>query len=162
MYFQYSFPFWFRLVRIAWIDFCLSTVSFLMKVTTMRKRTLLTLFAILISVPLAIGATEAFKRTVLQKVEFPGDKYASVLVQVDVNATGLIARHIHPGIEMTYVVKGEGDLLVEGQPLRHLKVGDSFNIPPGVPHSLQNGSEPLVLVANFVVEKDKPLSSPAP
>ena len=128
----------------------------------MRKQTLLALFAVLIAMPLAIGATEAFKRTVLQKIEFPGDKYATVLVQVDVNPDGLIARHIHPGIEMTYVVKGEGDLLVEGQPPRHLKAGDSFKIPPGVPHSLQNGHEPLVLAANFVVEKDKPLSSPAP
>ncbi|MGB8408338.1 MAG: cupin domain-containing protein [Gallionella sp.] len=129
----------------------------------MRKQTLLALFAILIAIPLAIAATEAaFKRTVLQKIEFPGDVYATVLVQVDVNPDGLIARHTHPGIEMTYVVKGEGDLLVEGQPSRHLKAGDSFKIPPGVPHSLQNGPEPLVLAANFVVEKDKPLSSPAP
>ncbi len=128
----------------------------------MRKQTLLALFAILVAIPLAIGATDAFKRTVLQKIEFPGDKYATVLVQVDVVANGLIGRHIHPGIEMTYVVKGEGDLLVEGQPPRHLKAGDSFNIPPGIIHSLQNSSEPLVLAANFVVEKDKPLSSPAP
>lgn len=110
---------------------------------------------------MAYGATDAVKRTVLQKIEFP-DGYATVIVKVDVVENGLIARHNHPGIEATYVLQGEGDLLVEGQPPRHLKAGDSFIIPRGVPHSLQNGSEPLVLVANFIVEKDKPLSTPLP
>jgi len=44
---------------------------------------------------------------------------------------------------------------------RDIKPGEPFQIPTSVPHSLQNGPAPTKLIANFVVEKGKPLASPA-
>jgi quercetin dioxygenase-like cupin family protein len=114
----------------------------------------------------AVGEAQAqtrggFKRTILQKTEFP-DKYETVLVSIDLDAGATIPRHTHPGVESAYVLEGELELSVKGQPTRKLKAGDGFQIPPEVPHSGRNGDKPLKVVATYVVEKGKPLASPAP
>ena len=43
-----------------------------------------------------------------------------------------------------------------------MKAGDSYQIQPGTPHAFRNADEKTVIVGMFVVEKDKPLASPAP
>jgi quercetin dioxygenase-like cupin family protein len=101
-------------------------------------------------------------RTILQSTDLPGGKYVTVLVDIRVAASALVPRHIHPGIESAYVVEGAGELSVKGQPDRSLRAGDSFHIPPETPHAWKNGDAPTKLVSTFVVEKDKPLASPAP
>ena len=103
-----------------------------------------------------------FSRTILQKSEYPGDKYASVLVSVEIEPNALVPRHTHPGIESSYLVSGSCMLSVKGQADRAVKAGDGFQIQPEVPHSVRNGPEKTVVVATYIVEKDKPLASPAP
>ena len=49
------------------------------------------------------------KLTILHRAEFPGD-YASVLVLIDVEPGEYVARHTHPGLEMTYLRRGRGYL----------------------------------------------------
>jgi quercetin dioxygenase-like cupin family protein len=64
---------------------------------------------------------------------------------------------------MGYCVSGTLTVSVAGQPDRLVKPGDSWAFSTGVAHSLLNtGEVPAQLVVTFVVEKDKPLSSPAP
>jgi quercetin dioxygenase-like cupin family protein len=46
--------------------------------------------------------------------------------------SALPAFHTHHGIELGYVMDGEGELLVKGQPARPIKVGDSWTIAAGV------------------------------
>jgi quercetin dioxygenase-like cupin family protein len=101
------------------------------------------------------------KRTILQKTEFPGDKYATVLVAVDIEPGFFVAWHTHPGVESAYLVEGEIELAVKGQATKTLKAGDGAQIPPETPHSARNGSKPAKLAVTYVVEKDKPLASPA-
>ncbi len=48
------------------------------------------------------------------------------------------ASHTHPGVELGYVIDGEMDFYVQGQPKRHVKAGDSFMNPAGVPHGAIN------------------------
>ncbi len=115
----------------------------------------------------AVGATEAraaggIKRTVLHKIDFPGDKYVTVLVAVDIDPGATVARHTHPGVESAYCLEGTFDLSVKGEPTRTVKAGDGFQIPPFTPHSARNGDKPVKLAITYVVEKDKPLASPAP
>lgn len=63
----------------------------------------------------------------------------------------------------SYVTEGEGEILVEGQPTRKVKAGDGFVIPNGAKHDAHNtGAGPLKLVGVYVVEKGKPLATPAP
>jgi quercetin dioxygenase-like cupin family protein len=102
------------------------------------------------------------KRTILQKTEFPGDKYATILVAVEIEPGFTVARHTHPGVESAYVMDGELALFVKGQPDRKVKAGEGFQIPPEVPHGGKTGDKPAKLVVTYVVEKDKPLASPAP
>ena len=107
-------------------------------------------------------AGAGFKRTILQKTELPDSKYVTLLVAVDIDPGTVVARHTHPGVESAYVVEGELELAVKGQPARTVKVGDGFQIPPESPHGGRNGSKLTRLMVTYVVDKDKPLASPAP
>ena len=102
------------------------------------------------------------KRTVLQKTELPDTKYVTVLVSVEIDPGTVVARHTHPGVESAYVLEGEAELSVQGQPARKIKAGDWFQIAPETPHSARNGDKPSRLLVTYVVDKDKPLASPAP
>ena len=44
---------------------------------------------------------------------------------------------------------------------RRYAAGEGFQVPPGVPHSGRNGPAVSRLAITYVVEKDKPLASPA-
>ena len=55
------------------------------------------------------------KRTPLQKIEFP-DGYNTITGIAEIPAGGAAGRHNHPGIETGYVLEGEADLLIDGQP----------------------------------------------
>jgi quercetin dioxygenase-like cupin family protein len=94
-------------------------------------------------------------------VSVPGRE--AVVARVEVAPGARAGRHTHPGDEISYVLEGESELLVDGQPPRIVKAGESFVIPAGVVHDAHNaGSVPVKLVGVYVVEKGKPLASPAP
>ncbi len=102
------------------------------------------------------------KRTILQKTELPDSKYVTILVSVEIDPGAIVARHTHPGVESAYVLEGEAELFVQGQSARKIKAGDGFQIAPETPHSARNGDKPGRLLVTYVVDKDKPLASPAP
>ena len=110
----------------------------------------------------AQGAPGGVKRTILQKTELPDSKYMTLLVVAEIAPGVTVARHTHPGIESAYVLEGEGEIFVHGQPARQLKVADGIQIPPETPHWARTGEKPMKLAVTYVVEKDKPLASPAP
>src|SRR3974390_2118988 len=80
------------------------------------------------------ASAQGFKRTMLQTTVFPGSQYVTALYTVDIDAGAAVPRHTHPGVETTYVLEGEFDLAVEGQDVKHVKPGDSFQIAAGVIH----------------------------
>ena len=53
-------------------------------------------------------------------------------------------------------------LLVDGKPPLALKPGDSYQVPPGAPHDARAGEKGAKVLAVYVVEKGKPLATPAP
>ena len=65
------------------------------------------------------------------------------------------------GLSSSYVVDGALELSVDGQGTRTFKTGDGFQVPTRTPHSGKNGDKPTVLAITYVVEKGKPLASPA-
>src|SRR5947209_1384638 len=110
----------------------------------------------------AIAQQTAIKRTPLQKIDFPAG-YSTVTGIAEIPAGGAAGRHTHPGIETGYVLEGEADLLIEGKPNLHLKAGDSYAIPAGAVHDAKvHGDKPLKVLGVYVVDKTKPLASPAP
>jgi len=102
-----------------------------------------------------------FTRTVLNRQEFPGDTMVTLQVQVDVDPGFLVAPHTHPGVEMGYVVDGGGTFGMKGASERAVKPGDAFSVPPATPHYLQNGPAKTRVLSIYVVDKNKPLASPA-
>jgi quercetin dioxygenase-like cupin family protein len=110
----------------------------------------------------AIAQQGGIKRTPLQKIEFP-DGYNTVSGIAEIQPGGTAGRHTHPGIETGYLLEGEADLVVDGKPDQHLKAGDSYSIPAGVVHDAKvHGDKALKVLAIYVVDKTKPLASPAP
>jgi quercetin dioxygenase-like cupin family protein len=107
-------------------------------------------------------STGGVKRTIVQKTELPDSKYVSILVIAEVPAGTSVARHTHPGVESAYVLDGEGELMVQGQPARKVAAMDGFQIPPETPHSARTGERPMKLIITYVVDKDKPLATPVP
>jgi len=110
----------------------------------------------------ALAQQAGIKRTPLQKAEFP-DGFVSVSAIAEVPAGGAAGRHTHPGIELGYIMEGEADLILDGKPVQHLKAGDSYQIPTGVVHDAKtSGDKPLKVLTVYIVDKTKPLASPAP
>ena len=109
----------------------------------------------------AQNAPAGLKRTIITRTDGPMEGYETVNARVDLDAGALVARHTHPGIESSYVVDGALERSVDGEGTRTFKAGDGFQVPPRVPHSGKAGDKPTTLAITYVVEKGKPLASPA-
>ena len=102
-------------------------------------------------------------RTLVGKADVSVPGREAVVARVEVAAGAHAGRHTHPGDEISYVLNGQVELLVDGQPPRTIKAGESFVVPAGVVHDASNmTTEPVRLVGVYVVEKGKPLATPAP
>jgi quercetin dioxygenase-like cupin family protein len=101
------------------------------------------------------------KRTPLQRFAVPGTNYETVIGIAEIDANVSVGRHPHPGPESGYVLEGEFTLLVEGQPPVRRKAGDSYKVPPAAIHDARSGDKGAKVIATYVVEKGKPLASPA-
>ena len=106
-------------------------------------------------------ASGPIKRTPLQKFDVPGTNYETVVGIAEIVPNVNIGRHTHPGPESGYILEGEMTLLVEGQPPKPLKAGESYSVPPGAIHDARTGPAGAKVIATYVVEKGKPLASPA-
>ena len=101
-------------------------------------------------------------RTVLNRIDYPGSNMVTLQMLVEIEPGFLVPRHTHPGVENATVLEGGGVLGVKGQPDQTVGAGDSFQIPVETPHLLRTGPTKTRIVSVYVVEKDKPLASPAP
>jgi quercetin dioxygenase-like cupin family protein len=107
-------------------------------------------------------ASSGVTRKILAQSEGPTPGYVTLLVEATIEANAAVGRHTHPGIESAYVMEGGFELPIQGQATRMLKPGDAFQIPPNTPHAGgKPGTAKTVILITYVVEKDKPLASPA-
>ena len=100
------------------------------------------------------------KRTILQRVEIPGTNYETVLGIAEIAAGASSGRHTHPGPETGTVTEGEMVLMIDGQPEKTLKAGESYQIPTGVVHDVR-ATAGFKVVAAYMIPKGMPLASPA-
>jgi quercetin dioxygenase-like cupin family protein len=104
----------------------------------------------------------AFKRTPLQKHELSARGREGVQVLAEFSPGAAAGRHTHPGEEMGYILEGTLQLEIQGKKPVILKAGDSFFVPAGVVHDGKNiGKGPLKVLATYIVEKGKPVATPA-
>jgi len=104
---------------------------------------------------------EPVKRTPLQKTEYP-DGHVIHMQLVELAPDTPVARHTHPGVETSYVLEGELQLAVEGKAAVVLNAGESFAVPANTPHEGKAGAKATKLIVTYVVDKAKPVASPAP
>jgi len=103
-----------------------------------------------------------FTRKMLQDQSVGVSDRHAVQVLAEFVPGGAAGRHTHPGEELGYVLEGTLQLEVDGQPPRTLKAGEVFFIPEGVVHDGKNiGSGAAKVLATYIVEKGKPVASPA-
>lgn len=120
--------------------------------------------AALLAVLAAFPAMAAPPPPNIADIDLPQDKpqHASVFVR-EFPVGGSSGWHVHPGVEVGYLLNGEMTLEEEGKPVRRLLPGDGFAVPRGVPHVGVNvGREPARLVITYLLDKDAPSRVPVP
>ncbi|WP_372526131.1 cupin domain-containing protein [Piscinibacter sp.] len=109
-----------------------------------------------------VAQSPALTRTIVTRADVSVPGREAVVARVEVAPGGVAGWHTHPGDEISYVMDGEATLMVAGQPPRKVAAGEGFVIPAGVVHNAKNdGATAVKLVGVYVVEKGKPLASPA-
>jgi quercetin dioxygenase-like cupin family protein len=110
-----------------------------------------------------IAQTPGFTRTVVERADVSVPGREAIIARIEISPGISVGRHTHPGEEITYVMEGEGEILMEGQPARKVKAGEGFVVPAGVKHDARNtGTQVMKLAGVYYVEKGKPLATPAP
>lgn len=109
----------------------------------------------------ALAQQATVTRTVLQRADMSVPGREVVTARAEFPAAGAtVGRHTHPGEEVSYMVEGTITLEIEGSPARTLKAGDVFIIPAGKIHNATAVGGKVLLIANYFVEKGKPLATP--
>ena len=123
----------------------------------------LLMYAVLLLAPTHADAqTSGVRRTIVEKGDVSVPNREAVVARIELDPTQFAGRHVHSGDEIAYVIEGGGELLVDGEPTRQFKAGDAFIVAAGKIHDARNtGTVPLKLIGVYVVEKGKPLATPA-
>jgi quercetin dioxygenase-like cupin family protein len=119
------------------------------------------LLAALLSCTVAASAQQTgFKRTILQRTD-AGDGREVILFMAEIEPGATSGRHTHPGVEAGYIAEGEATFELAGAPTRTVKAGDNFIVPLGAVHAA-TAIKATKVIGTLVVEKGKPLATPAP
>jgi len=102
------------------------------------------------------------KRTILQKADVPGTNLEVIYATVEIAAGFKAGRHFHPGVVMAQVVEGEFWIALDGQPDKIVRAGETLTVPDRAIHNEGATDKAVKLNAVYVLEKGKPLASPAP
>lgn len=131
--------------------------------TTLSRRTALAAaLAALALCALAAAQVSGIRRTPLARADVSVPGREAVVVRAELDPGSMAGRHTHPGDEISYVLEGESELLVDGEAPRTVRAGEAIVIPAGKVHDARNtGTGVLRLVGVYLVEKGKPLASPA-
>lgn len=109
-----------------------------------------------------VAQTPALTRTMVTKADVSVPGREAVVARVEIAPGGVAGWHTHPGDEISYVMDGTATLMIAGQLPRQVSAGEGFVISAGVVHNAKNdGASAIKLVGVYVVEKGKPLASPA-
>ena len=130
----------------------------------MRAATITAVTLVVLGFVVGVRAQQpGFKRTILQQVDIsvPGREAVTAVSEFPPGASP--GRHTHPGEEIGYVLEGTVLLEQDGKPNVTLSAGQAFLIPAGKVHTATNtGTGTARILANYIVEKGKPLATPAP
>jgi quercetin dioxygenase-like cupin family protein len=101
---------------------------------------------------------QGVKRTDIQEhdLSVPGREVIQNRVEISPEAPPF--KHFHHGEEISYVLEGELEWRIEGEPPRTVKSGEALVVPAKAVHGVKNvGSGGGAILATYVVQKGKPL-----
>jgi len=127
----------------------------------MKTKQLLSVALFMLVLTPLFAQQSGIARFPLQTQEFnvPGRIAIQARVEIEPGIEG--GKHTHPGLEMAYVIEGQLEVKVDGQPTRTYKVGEAFSVAEGVAHAATNtGTVTTKLLATYLVEVGKPLATP--
>jgi quercetin dioxygenase-like cupin family protein len=134
-----------------------------MKITTRKKFTFAAGIGALAIAGALVAQAPAIQRNIVARADVSVPGREAVVASVEIAPGGTAGWHTHPGDEMSYVMEGDFELMIAGKPTQIYKPGEGFVIPAGTVHNAHNfGKGPARIVGVYVVEKGKPLASPAP
>jgi quercetin dioxygenase-like cupin family protein len=111
----------------------------------------------------AYAQTPGFTRTPLQTQDLSIPNKVVIQAKAEFDPGVAAGRHTHPGEEIGYILEGQLELKVDGQPTRIVKAGEVFFVPTGLAHDgINNSNGKTKVLATYVVEKGKPVATPAP
>ena len=125
-------------------------------------RSVVVLIALFVVVAGVSAQQTGFSRTVIQRGDLstPGKEVVSAIAEFQPGAT--VGPHTHPGEEAGYVLEGTLIFEIAGKPPVTLKAGETFFAPSGTVHNATNkGTVRARVLATYIVEKGKPLATPA-
>jgi quercetin dioxygenase-like cupin family protein len=101
-----------------------------------------------------------FKRTMLHQKDLSIAGHEVVLGKAEFPKGTSTGKHTHPGEESSYVSEGTMSIVMQGE-TKTYKAGESFFIPAGAVHDAINiDAGNSTVIANYIVEKGKPLTTP--
>ncbi|MBX9843800.1 MAG: cupin domain-containing protein [Xanthobacteraceae bacterium] len=134
----------------------------------MSRHSLALAAALALGLALPLAAQQApiqpspVKRTILQRTDLPGTNLEMIYATVEIAPGFKAGRHFHPGVVMAQVTEGEFWFAPDGQPDKVYKAGESLTVPDRAIHNEGATDKGVKLSAVYVLEKGKPLASPAP
>jgi len=103
-----------------------------------------------------------FTRVPLQTQDLSTPGKVAVQARAEFDPGVAAGKHTHPGEELGYVLEGQLELRIDGQPPKIIKAGETFFVPEGLAHDgINTGTVKTKVLATYVVEKGKPVATPA-
>ena len=124
------------------------------------SRTKIVLTILALTATTALAQQPAFKRTMLHQGDLSIAGREVVMAKAEFPKGTSTGKHTHPGEESSYVAAGTMSIVVDGV-AKTIKAGESFLIPAGKVHDAINiDAGDSTVIANYIVEKGKPLTTP--
>jgi quercetin dioxygenase-like cupin family protein len=107
-----------------------------------------------------VEAQAGVQRKILLQQDLDISGHETLLVDVSLAVGAREGRHTHAGTLVIHVLEGELTLEQEGLPARTFKAGESGIVKPGQVHEgINHGKIPVKVLATFIAEKGKPLTT---
>ena len=112
---------------------------------------------------LMFAQNAGLQRTIVTRADVSAPGREAVITHVTLSPGASSGRHTHPGEEITYVLSGQAEILIDGREPLKVKSGDGFIVPNGAKHEARStGTQPLELAAVYLIEKGQPIATPVP
>jgi quercetin dioxygenase-like cupin family protein len=129
--------------------------------TSRRSRALALAICVTIGTAAAVAQQTGFTRVMLQDQDLSIAGQHVVQARAEFQPSVASGRHTHPGEEIGYVLEGQVEVTIDGKPPLIVEAGETFFVPAGLVHEGKNvGATVAKILATYVVEKGKPVSTP--